>query len=60
MQTKIDMSLTISVTGKIPGVLQNLFGNFLKKYVNFIFVFIQRKHFGVPYDASKVIPHNEG
>ena len=29
-----------------------------EKYVNFIFAFILRKHFGVHYDASKGIPLN--
>ena len=29
-----------------------------EKYVNFIFAFIQRKHFGVHYDPSKGIPLN--
>ena len=52
----INMSLTISVTGKIPGVRQNPLDNSLEK-AKFILAFIriQRKHFfwgrGGPYDA---------
>ena len=53
------MWLTFYITGKIPGVLQNISVIVWKK-VNFILAFVQRKHLGVPFDASKGIPHKGG